>query len=213
MKNLLTYLLTLTLFASPLLLSAQSNDSKLANHYFTNGDFEKAKLYFTKLYKGNPSTYNFDKLLACHTNLVEYDKAEKLIKGHIRKNPAEIKNLITLGTLYEQTEEPDKAEKEYEKALKNLRPEPSRIRAVANAFISANKPKYALETYERGEKLLKGAYPFHYEKANLLGMMGDTQAMVVSYLDLIETNEGYLQTVQNSINRYIDVKKNTAPAR
>ena len=210
MKKLLTYLLSLVLLSAPTQLIAQSNDSKLANHYFSNGDFEKAKLYFEKLYKQNPSTYNFDKLLACHTNLIEYNKAEKLVKGHIRKKPSETKYLIILGALYEQNQEENKAEKEYEKALKNLRPEPSKIRAVANAFINANKHQYALDTYERGEKLLKGSYYFHYEKANLLGMMGETKAMVISYLDLIETNAGYLQTVQNSLARYIDINKNDA---
>jgi tetratricopeptide (TPR) repeat protein len=186
-------------------VNGQSNDSKLASHYFQKGDFEKASLYYSKLYQENPSNFHYEQLLKCHTGLLQYDDAEKLIRGHIRKNPGQPKFLVELGQLYAAQEEPDKAKKEYEKALKSLQPEPNQVRQLANAFIKADEPEMALETYERGEKLMKGAYPFFYEKANVQGMMGNVEAMIESYLDLIADNPGYLQTVQNSLNRYMDV--------
>lgn len=209
MNKLLEYrLLLLALVLLPLFSVAQNNDSRLANHYYGNGDFAKAKLYFEKLYKESPNAYNFDKLFACHNNLGEADKAEKLAKGHIRRNPSELKYLVTLGVHYENNQEPAKASKQYEQALKNLRPEPNGIRNLANAFNRAAKYDLALEAYERGEKLMKGAYHFHYEKASILGMKGDTEGMIIAFMDLLQDNEGYLQTVQNQLNRHVDVKKN-----
>lgn len=187
---------------------AQTNDSKLASHYFQKGDFEKASLYYEKLYDQNPSNFHYEQLLSCYNGLLDHDAAEKLIKRQQRKHPNQPKYFVHLGKHYSSVEQVDKAEKEYEKALKALRPEPNQVRQLANAFIKANEPDLALETYEKGEKLMKGAYPFFYERANLQGMMGNIKEMVRAYLDLIADNAGYLQTVQNSLNRYIDVKKN-----
>lgn len=208
MMRFVTYLATAVLLIVANPTTAQTNDSKLASHYFQKGDLEKASLYYEKLYKETPSNFHYEQLLKCHNGLKNYNAAEKLIKTHIRKYPAEPKLLVALGNLYALQEMPDKAKKEYEKAIKDLRPEPNQVRHVANAFIKADEPELALAAYERGEKLMKGAYPFHYEKANVQGLMGNVEEMISSYLDLIADNEGYLQTVQNSLNRYIDVKKN-----
>jgi tetratricopeptide (TPR) repeat protein len=40
--------------------------------------------------------------------------------------------------------------------------------------------------------------------ASLYGAMGDKQRMISAYIELIETNDAYLQTVQNALNRSID---------
>ena len=208
MKWMRAYSLGLILLLSGSMTFAQTNDAKLASHYFQKGDLEKAALYYTKLYKETPNNFNYGQLLKCHNGLKQYDKSEKLIKGHIKKHPAQARHLVELGALYVTIEQPDKAEKEFEKAIKSMRPEPNSIRHVANAFIKSDQPNFALEAYEHGEKIMKGAYPFHYEKANLQGMMGNIEEMIRSYLDLIDDNEGYMQTVQNSLNRYLDIKRN-----
>ncbi len=54
----------------------------------------------------------------------------------------------------------DKADKEYDKAMKQMRADQGSIRQVANAFIQANETDRALEAYERGSKMLPEGQSF-----------------------------------------------------
>lgn len=51
--------------------------------------------------------------------------------------------------IYKTMDEPDKAAKEYDKAIRQMRADQGSIRQVANAFIQANETDRALEAYER----------------------------------------------------------------
>jgi len=98
-----------------------------------------------------------------------------------------------------------KAEQQFDKALKALPPEQAAVRNMANAFTKYNELGRALETYERGRKILKdGASDFFYETAALRASQGDVPGMVSDYLDLLSTNPAYQQAVQNGLGRYID---------
>lgn len=110
---------------------------------------------------------------------------------------------IDLARVYEAAGSVRDAEDEYTLAIEELPKSQGSVIRTANVFIQLNKPDYALRTYEKGKKLLEGTYPFNYEIASLYGSMGDTQRMISEYLNLIEYNEAYVQTVQNALNRSI----------
>ena len=61
------------------------------------------------------------------------------------------------------------------------------------------------QTYEKAQKIARDGYGFHYEMGNLKGAMGDHDGMIESFLDLVRDNSNYIQTVQNSINRNLNV--------
>lgn len=185
-------------------LLAQSTDEQLAAHYFQNGDFEKAALYYQRLYDQTPTHYYYQQLFKSHLQLDQLKEAEKLAKGQMKKFPANLTYNVDLGSLYKVLEEEAKAEQQFERAVKSVGANQSQIRQLANAFIAKSEYQYALETYRRGQKLLKDQYAFNYELANLHGMRGDHQAMIDEYLDLLAVNEAYVQTVQNSLNRMLD---------
>ena len=46
-----------------------------------------------------------------------------------------------------------------------------------------------------------GTDDFHFELANLQGMMGDYKGMVASFMELLHTKPTYIATIQNSLNR------------
>ncbi|MDQ3101946.1 MAG: hypothetical protein M3R08_11210, partial [Bacteroidota bacterium] len=81
------------------------------------------------------------------------------------------------------------------------------VRQVANSFTRVNELDLALEAYVRGHKLVKDGQSFHFEIANIHAMKGDVQKMVIAYMDLLPANEAYLQSVQNSLSRYMDFEK------
>ena len=205
MKRLYGILLLLTLSAGSVFAQGTS-DEQLAAHYFESGDFEKARLYYEKLYDTNPGSANYNALFQTLTELEEYKEAEKLVKKHMKRFNSNI-YYIDLGGLYELTGDEKNARKAYEEAIGTMPNSQGMVIRTANEFIRKSKTELALETYIKGKKLLEGRYPFSYEIASLYGTMGDKERMISEYLDLISFNTAYLQTVQNALNRSLDLNE------
>jgi tetratricopeptide (TPR) repeat protein len=196
--------LLLLLLAAPAAVAQPGADEQLAAQYFQQNDFEKAILYYEKLYRKQPTDYYYEQLFKSHVGLNDLEAAEKLVKEHSKRRNDDPRFPIDLGSLYRMAGQNDKAAKEYDKALKLIKPDQGSIRQVANAFTRVNELDLALAAYDRGHKILKDGQSFHFEMANIHAMKGDVQKMVTAFMDLLASNEAYVQSVQNSLSRYMD---------
>ncbi len=107
--------------------------------------------------------------------------------------------MVDLGTLYSDSGNKSKSKSEYEQALKLLQPDQKHIIALANSFVEIKEWNYAIQTYERGRKLLGGFYPFYIEIADVCSKRGDIPGMVNQYLNLLDDYPEQIQTVQNGL--------------
>ena len=175
--------------------SQGQNSIELATQYAATGDYEKAVVYFEKWYNNDP--YNaYPPYLNCLIALKDYDKAEKLIKRQIKKNPAAPGLWVDLGNLYEVQGKDNEAKQQYEKAIKSLFPDVQQILSLGTAFVEKRKLNYAEQTYLQGRQLVNGSYPFSFELADVYAQLQQPQKMVDEYLNVLETNEAYLPNVQ-----------------
>jgi tetratricopeptide (TPR) repeat protein len=200
-----TFLIIVFLSAS-LSLRAQTSDGDLARFYYEKGEFEKAVLYYEKLYESSQTASNYEGLFNSYLELERLKDAEKLVKKHMKRFRSNL-YYIDLGEVYEAAGEEKDADEAYLDAIRALPKSQGMVIRTANEFVRRNKIDYALETYEYGKKLLDNSYPFSYETAGLYGSMGQTERMIEEYLNLLEYNEAYLQTIQNSLNRSIDFQE------
>lgn len=197
-------LLLLGLFARGT-FAQPGTDEQLAAQYMQQGDYERAILYYDKLYKKQPSTFYYEQLYKSYTSLKRYDEAEKLVKDQMRRQKDDPRYLVDLGSLYKLEGDGDKATQQFEKALKNMKADANSVRQLAAAFTKNNELDMALAAYEKGQRMLKSQdVNFNYEIAGIHAAKGDINAMVTSYMDLMEANPSYLQHVQNALGRYID---------
>lgn len=185
-------------------VAQSTTDAQLAAEYMRQGDYEKAVLYYEKLYGQHPSKVNYEQLLKAYVGVKDHAAAEKLVKAHMRSQGNDPVYLVDLGMVIQAKGDTGKAEAQYDKALKNMTANQAAIRNMANAFNRNNEPAYALQAYEKGRKLLKSNSLFFYETANLRASLGDVPGMISDYLDLLLTNPNYLQAVQNGLARFID---------
>ncbi|MEX1131602.1 MAG: tetratricopeptide repeat protein [Flavobacteriales bacterium] len=207
MKRFLAVLL-LFMGMLPSVLQAQpGTDEQLAAQYYQQGDYERAVLYYEKLYRKQPTDYYYEQLFKSYTGLQNMEAAEKLVKDHQRKRSDDPRFPVDLGSLYRLSGQDDKAAKEFDRALKLMKPEQGSIRSLANAFQRVNELDLALQAYDRGQKMIKDGQVFHYEVANLYAIKGDVPNMVTAYMDLLSANEAYIQAVQNSLSRYMDFER------
>ncbi len=184
--------------------SQGETDQQLAQHYYSNGDFEKAKMYYVKIYDKDPSKFNFNRYFDCLNQTGDLKEAEKILKKQSSANKYDIEYKVLLGQFYEDTKETDKAQNIYSDLIDNLEPDPASIISLFNAFKSKGRNDLAFATIEKGRKLLKDSYPLHFQFAELYGAMGQTEKMIGEYLDLLDFQSSYASTIQTVLARQID---------
>ncbi len=200
----------LALLAVQSLAAFAQGDIELAEYYYRNGEYEQARLYYEKIWKSDKSNRIYESYLGTLVALGDLPVAEDLIKKKLKSKGDNSVVYIDLGSLYLQFDRPEDANKQFDEALKELQPGRSQAIRLANAFIKLNLFDYALAAYERGQKITKDGYPFHFEIANVQGMMGQHEAMVNSFIELLVVSPNYIQTVQNSLTRTLNPIENEA---
>lgn len=177
--------------------SAQSgNDRKLADQYLESAEYEKAAELYDKLSDRDPfGTY--PNYLRCLLSMRAYDKAEKLVKKFIKRQPDNLSFGADLGFVYFSSGDEAKANQQYDKTIKLLKPDQGMIIMLANAFIMRQDWDHALATYLQGKGLIKEEYGFHFELAEVYYQKGDFTGMINEYLDAVAENPMTQQQVLN----------------
>lgn len=177
-------------------------ESKLAQQYFKDGEYEKAAILYKKLYEEKSYNdyyfrYYFNSLLF----IGEYDAAEKAIKSAIKRKPKDTHLLVRQGDLFERLFEHEKAEKLYEKAIKKLGNNRNQIIQTANVFNELKKYDYALRVYERGVELTGDELLFASNLAELHRRAGKMDKMVKYYLLYARKNANSIRYVKQIMQR------------
>ena len=74
------------LIALPIYSLAQTDtDEQLAAQFFKNGEYDKAEVYYKKLYKRYNDEFFFQYYIDCLLNLEEFSEAEKQVEKRIKK--------------------------------------------------------------------------------------------------------------------------------
>ncbi|TSA25841.1 MAG: hypothetical protein D4R67_09190 [Bacteroidetes bacterium] len=179
------------------------SEAQLAMQFYQAREYEKAAGLYEKLYLKQPTSFNYMYFLHSLIELKDYKRAEKLIKGQQKSEPRALKYLVDLGYLNYREGNVDKARKLYVEAILELQPDQQQVFDLANAFILKGENSFAAEVYLKGRELLRGAYPFSFELANIYERTGNYAALFDEYLHLLEVNESYLPTVQDRLQNVL----------
>ncbi len=204
----LKYFLCLIFLASAPALFSQETELELAEYYYSQGLFEQANLYYEKIYKTNKTNRVYNNYLNTLIALNNFEEAEKLAKKKIKEDSKDGVGYVKLGDLYKKFNKPEEAKEQFDEAVKKVEPTRSNIIRLANEFSQINEYEYALRSYQKGKNESKEGYNFSYEIANMQGNLGEYDQMTESFLDLVAEEPNYIQTVQNSLNRTLNLDEN-----
>ena len=192
----------LLLLCFPMLLIGQ--DTKLAQQYYADGEYEKASAVYKKLYESNNGNqYYFNRYIDCLLALDQYEEGEQAVKKQIKKRPKDVQLLVTYGNIFEQQYKVAEASAQYKKAIDKMPSDRFTITKLANAFTALNKYDLAIQAYEKGNKLLKEKNLFAYNLGDLYRRKGDTPKMITSYLNSLSENPSRLNTLKTLFQRYL----------
>lgn len=186
-------------------IASYAQQSRLANQYFANGEYEKAATLYRQLYEKEPmNEFYFQRVTECLITMNKYSDAKDLVLAEIKKKPEVISLLVTLGSLYDRMNEGEDAKKQYALAIGRLDKQPQSTDELARAFIGYSLFPEAIEAYEKGGKISGNVKPFAFSLGDLYRRTGDTKKMIYYYLLSVEQFRGnmdYLkQTFEKNLN-------------
>jgi tetratricopeptide (TPR) repeat protein len=197
--SLQKYISIVALVLSPLLLLAQTDtDEQLAAQYFKNGEYEKAEIYYKKLYKRQNDEFFFRYYVDCLLKLEDFDGAKKTVEKRIRKEE-DVVLYVHLGYIYKASGDTKASEQAYGKAIQELPPFQRQIEALANAFTDKGELDYVVRTYEKGRKLLNGLYNYRFELAAVYNRQGKFDKALEEYLDALAEDESQITKVRTDL--------------
>lgn len=183
-------------------------DETLAKSYLQNGEFDKAAELYEGLWeKNNYDAAYYTALYSCLITLKKFDDLEKVVKKQQKKYPGAAQYMVDLGFLYAQIPDPNRAKEQYEKALKDLKPNEIAIRNLATAFETYRLYDYVIVVYEKGNKAMPGGVYFTMELANAYMSKGDAAGAVKNYLGYLDAFPEQSQQVKNIIQTSNNVDK------
>jgi len=184
----------------------QAQDSKLAQQYYLDGEFEKAAVVYKKLSEeSNANDYFFDRYVDCLAELESFDEAEKELKLKLKKNPKKVQLYVTYGNLLERQGRQEDANAQYQKAIKKIPADRFLVVKLANAFMNETKYELAAQTFQAGSKMLNDNQVFSYNLGDLYRRKGEPEKMIENYLNSLKGNSGRLRSIQTLFQRYLDL--------
>jgi tetratricopeptide (TPR) repeat protein len=197
--SLQKYISIVVLVLSPLLLLAQTDtDEQLAAQYFKNGEYEKAEIYYKKLYKRQNDEFFFRYYVDCLLKLEDFDGAKKTVEKRIKKEE-DVVLYVHLGYIHKASGDTKASEQAYGKAIQELPPFQRQIEALANAFTDKGELDYVVRTYEKGRKLLNGLYNYQFELAAVYNRQGKFDKALEEYLDALAEDESQITKVRTDL--------------
>jgi len=179
-----------------------SQNEQLAQYYYDKGDFEKAKISFEELLQASPQNSQFfQKTIDCYQQLQQFDVAEKAIQT--RLNTYKQGNLLVeLGYNFHLQKDDASAKKYYDQAIERIKKNPNEVYGIENAFERKSLIDYALKAYQTALSV-EPQFNFNYQMAQLYGQLGNTEMMIVTFLDEAYANPQNSVIIQNRLSRFM----------
>ena len=208
MRYFILALMAFLLSFSTVIGQKTNQELKLAQQYYQKGEYEKATPLYKKLYETNDkNVYYYRAYLKCLVAIKDYESSEKLIKKMKKKAKSDPSITVDMGYLYRQQDQAEKAQIEFDKAIKEMGNKTSVIRSLANTFNQMEEYKYVAKTYEKGREMMGDPNAFSYELALNYKKQGDYSKMMEAYLDYIIIQPNKEQMIKNEFQGFISMEK------
>ncbi len=192
------------------LLTAQTSDQQLAQHYYGKGEFDKALIYYEKLYDKDPSKFYFSRYLECLEATGDEKTAEKVLKKEVGRHRGDAEYAVMLASFYEERGDAGRANDIYSELIDDMQPSSHSVIGLYNVFKAQGKSDLAYRTLVEGRKMLKKSYPLNFQFAEYYGSVGDTKKMMEEYLDMIDYHPSYMSSIQRVLSTRIDFSEKSS---
>jgi tetratricopeptide (TPR) repeat protein len=204
------FVLFFFLFLSATTFGQTETDIQLAQYYYTNGDFEKATIYYEKIYANDPSKVIFTRYYECLMEIKDVKTAEKILKKQVALNKGDLDLRVTFAQFYEEIDELTKSRKIFEEILEEVNSNPGLTIQIYQAFVARGKFELAKACLDKGRKLAP-SYPFNFQYADYYSLMGNKPEMMREYIEYLELQPNMKESIQIAINSRVNLSQSDSP--
>lgn len=201
MRKVLQFgLLLVVLLGSSSLFAQKGRDETLAKSYFENAEYDKAAYLYVQLWENNNQAQQFyAPLLKCYLQQKKWDEAEKLVRKQSKKYSENFLYQIDLGALLRLKGDEGGAQKQFEKVIKELRPNENELRQTAGYFGEVGELDFEIATFNKAQKMFGGKIDFSTDLASAYLQKSDYKTAAAYYLEYIDRHPYDAQPVKNTI--------------
>lgn len=193
----------ITLFFIFVSFSVFSQSQELAQNYFEQGEYEKAKTIYKKLYQENPRNLQVVYgLISSLQELEEYEEVEQLLLKNEKQTSIYPNLWVELGYNYQLQQQPEKSQEYYQKAIDKVKEQPNYAYAIGSTFQKYSLLDEAVKAYEISLKARPNP-SLTVQLARIYGEQGHIEKMFNSYIELIEQKPEYRYAVNRNFSAYI----------
>jgi len=202
------YLLIILFFSIHCL--AKGQDIELANEYFKQGEYEKAKDIFQKIAKDkNNIRLIHQNYIQCLFKLKNFDEAEKYLKRQIKSNDLTgIAYRSDYTSLLEMTGKFEEAQKEMETLIDLAARTEGTIYELQDLLYRNSKTELVIQLLKKGREIAKDENKFAILMARAYLYNGQKEPMIEEMLKygLIEGNQDYVKaTFQDNLKTEAEI--------
>jgi tetratricopeptide (TPR) repeat protein len=180
-----------------------AQDSKLAENYMDQGEFNKALKIYQKIYRQNElNPRNLFALVEVYQQLEQYQTADSLINIAEKNNTRKELFLIEKGYNATLQGKDSIATTYYKEAIKVIDSLPQLTYQIAYRLEQRNELDEAIEAYEKG-MALNDKLDYNFQLAKLYGEQGNIEKMFDKNIQLIEGNPVYRPRAQALFSQYV----------
>lgn len=180
------------------------NDDAAAYQAYEQGEYEKAALLLGKLFEKNSSDNYFDLYLNTLLKTKKYPEAEKLAKRMIKLQPDHLGYQISLGKVYQESGQQDKALKTFAEVISLLPKEENKIRFYVSYFYRFQAYDLAISAFLQGRKILSNEQLFAPELLNLYRFKKDKDGLVNEYINALSVSPAMLPQAEADLASVFD---------
>ncbi|MCP4122067.1 MAG: tetratricopeptide repeat protein [Bacteroidetes bacterium] len=195
-----------TILFSFLQVSAQqmTKDSRMAERYFNNGEYDKAAVHYKKLYYDKQGVqFYYKKYFETLVKTGDLDELNKMVNKAFKETNGDVSYLVDLGYVYSMDGDTKMATTYYEEALEKVRDQQFAFSTLAAKFINYSELSFAERSYAKGREVLNDASMFNFELAYLYSLQSKYEEMVTAYLQELYFKPERLKAVQSNLQRYL----------
>lgn len=180
----------------------------LAQQYFMNGEYDKAKTIYEKLYQS--TSYKdliYENYVQTLIKLRDYVDAEKIIRKKIKEENNNFSYKLHLGQLLKEKGDPNEAEKIFIDIIRTMPPDAFYINQVANQFYRINDYQLALKTFLNGRKILGNEREFAYELINIYRFLKIKDGLSIELINILDHNPEFLSMAKSNASRVFETNE------
>jgi tetratricopeptide (TPR) repeat protein len=192
------------------MVAINAQQSRLADIYFNDGEFEKAAEVYKSLYEKNKGiTVYFQKYTECLISLRRFEEAEKALNSEIKSRPNDASLYVALGNMQTIMNDEVRGKKSFEEAVKRAGSDPNQTDMVARSFLSMGFNEYAAKSPHLSPQFLFVTDGYNFRNHEIPALIGRSQlTRLEKSIDIRRNNYELFRDYINNNDKFYSISEN-----